>query len=66
MNRPSDQESNTRKPAANRESSKIEKIDRRSVVRKGAKAAYVVPAVLAAIKASENPVIAQTPQPEPQ
>jgi len=37
-----------------------EKINRRSLVRRGVKAAYVVPAVLAAIKATENPVMAQS------
>ena len=59
MNRPSEKE--TRKRAAQAESSKQEKMDRRTLVRRGVKAAYVVPAVLAAIKATENPVIAQSP-----
>jgi hypothetical protein len=34
-------------------------LDRRQFVRKGAKAAYVVPAVLAAVKATERPAYAQ-------
>ena len=61
MNRPSEKE--TRKRAAQFESSKQEKMDRRTLVRRGVKAAYVVPAVLAAIKATENPVIAQSGDP---
>ena len=58
MNRPSEN-----KPAPRRLNGKLrqdEKINRRSLVRRGVKAAYVVPAVLAAIKATENPVIAQS------
>ena len=58
MNRPSEN-----KPASRKLDGKPgqdEKINRRSWVRKGVKAAYVVPAVLAAIKATENPVIAQS------
>jgi hypothetical protein len=38
-------------------------IDRRELVRKGAKAAYVVPAVLAAVKATDRPAYAQTSGP---
>lgn len=34
-------------------------LDRRQFVRKGAKAVYVVPAVLAAVKATERPAYAQ-------
>ncbi len=48
MNQPSEKE--TRKRAAQAESSEQEKMDRRTWVRRGVKAAYVVPAVLAAIK----------------
>ncbi len=58
MNRPSENKS-----ASSKLDGKLpqdEKINRRSWVRKGVKAAYVVPAVLAAIKATENPVIAQS------
>ncbi len=55
MNRP------TEKPTAiESESTQQDKMNRRSLVRRGVKAAYVVPAVLAAIKATENPVIAQS------
>lgn len=35
------------------------RLDRRQFVRKGAKAVYVVPAVLAAVKATERPAYAQ-------
>jgi hypothetical protein len=38
-------------------------IDRRELVRKGAKAAYIVPAVLAAVKATDRPAYAQTSGP---
>ncbi len=38
--------------------SNSKKMNRRELVRKGAKAAYVVPAVLAAIKATERPAYA--------
>ena len=55
MNRPTEKQT-----AIQSESSKQEKINRRSLVRRGVKAAYVVPAVLAAIKATETPVIAQS------
>jgi hypothetical protein len=34
-------------------------VSRRDVVRKGAKAAYIVPVVMAAIKATERPAFAQ-------
>lgn len=34
------------------------RIDRRELVRKGARAAYVVPVVLAAVKATERPAYA--------
>lgn len=37
----------------------LKSISRRELVRKGAKAVYVVPAVLAAIKATERPAFAQ-------
>ena len=37
----------------------LKSISRRELVRKGARAAYVVPAVLAAIKATERPAFAQ-------
>jgi hypothetical protein len=37
----------------------LKSISRRELVRKGAKVAYVVPAVLAAIKATERPAFAQ-------
>ncbi len=37
-----------------------EKMNRRSLVRKGAKVAYVVPAILAAVKATERPAYADT------
>ena len=37
----------------------LKSISRRDLVRRGAKAAYVVPAVLAAIKATERPAFAQ-------
>jgi len=37
----------------------LKSISRRELVRKGAKAAYIVPAVLAAIKATERPAFAQ-------
>ena len=37
----------------------LKSISRRELVRKGAKAAYIVPAVLAAIKATERPALAQ-------
>ncbi len=58
MNRPSENKPASRK--LDGKSGQDEKINRRSWVRKGVKAAYVVPAVLAAIKATENPVIAQS------
>ena len=37
----------------------LKSISRRELVRQGARAAYVVPAVLAAIKATERPAFAQ-------
>jgi len=37
----------------------LKSISRRELVRKGAKAAYIVPAVLAAIKATERPAFAE-------
>ena len=37
----------------------LKSISRRDLVRKGAKAAYVVPLVLAAINATERPAFAQ-------
>jgi len=43
-------------------------IDRRSLVKKGVKAAYIVPAVLLAVKATERPAYAATsgaPSPTP-
>jgi hypothetical protein len=70
MNRPSENKSGSSK--LDGKPGQDEKINRRSWVRKGVKAAYVVPAVLAvkaayvvpavlaAIKATENPVIAQS------
>ena len=58
MNRPSENKSTPIKLDA--ETRQNEKINRRSLVRRGVKAAYVVPAVLAAIKASESPVIARS------
>ena len=35
-------------------------MNRRTLVRQGAKAAYMVPAILAAVKATERPAYAQT------
>jgi hypothetical protein len=58
MNRPSENKPTPMKLEA--ETRQNEKINRRSLVRRGVKAAYVVPAVLAAIKATENPVMAQS------
>jgi hypothetical protein len=58
MNRPSENKSGSSK--LDGKPGQDEKINRRSWVRKGVKAAYVVPAVLAVIKATENPVIAQS------
>ena len=60
MNRQSEKKSASRKPAGEGDRLRNEKIDRRTLVRRGVKAAYVVPAVLAAIKATENPVIAHS------
>ena len=37
----------------------LKSVSRRELVRKGAKAAYVVPMVMAAIKATERPAFAQ-------
>lgn len=35
-------------------------VDRRELVRKGAKAAYIIPAILAVVKATERPAYART------
>jgi hypothetical protein len=35
-------------------------VDRRELVRKGAKAAYIIPAILAVVKATERPAYAGT------
>ena len=58
MNRPSENKSGSSKPDGKLRQD--ERINRRFLVRRGVKAAYVVPAVLAAIKATETPVIAQS------
>ena len=65
MNRQSEEKSASRKPAGEGDRLRNEKIDRRTLVRRGVKAAYVVPAVLAAIKATASPVIAQSDTDEP-
>ena len=43
----------------NRKTDESTSLNRRELVRKGARAAYVVPAVLAAVKATERPAYAQ-------
>jgi hypothetical protein len=45
--------------AASRSSQKPELIDRRDAMRRGLRAAYVVPAILAVVKATERPAYAQ-------
>jgi len=64
MNRPAEKETGPRQRIQG-ESTPRHKMDRRSLIRRGVKAAYVVPAVLAAIKATESPVIAQSGPPPP-
>ncbi len=43
-----------------KKTSESQKVNRRTLVRKGLKAAYVVPAILAAVKATERPAYGQT------
>lgn len=43
-----------------KKTSESQRLNRRTLVRKGLKAAYVIPAILAAVKATERPAYGQT------